>query len=324
MHIPTILATLALSSFTSTAVAQSADNYPAKPIRIVLSFGAPGGAPDTIARLLGPKLTEVWGQPVLIDPRTGAGGIIGADVVAKAAPDGYTLLINSPAHVINNSLYAGKLPYDPIVDFAPVSMLADVPNILVITTAVPAKTVKDLITYLKANPGKLNYGSAGTGSSQHLAGELFSKMANVKMIHVPYKGGGAVVTDLLAGQLQLTFGSATLLPSVRAGKLVALAVTTSRRDPTLPELPTVSEAALPGYEASAWYVMVAPARTPKAIVDKLYQEIQRIFKLPDIREKFVFLTIQPIASTPAEADAFLKRELVKWDAIVKESGATPN
>ncbi len=312
--------------FTATALGMfspstSAQDYPSKPIRIVLSFGAPGGAPDVAARLIAPELTKAWGQPVLVDPRTGAGGIIGAEAVAKAAPDGYTWLINSPAHVINQSLYAGKLPYDPIADFAPVTQLGDVPNLLIIHPSIPARTVKEFIAYARANPGKLNYGSAGTGSSQHLAGELFAKMAGVKMTHVPYKGGAAVVTDLLGGQLQLTFGSSTSLPSVRAGKLVALGVTTLRRDPNMPDLPTIAEAALPGYEAAAWYVLLGPAKTPRPIVDKLYGEVQRIFRIPDIREKLAFVTMQPVVSTPDELAAFLKRELAKWSVIVKESGA---
>jgi tripartite-type tricarboxylate transporter receptor subunit TctC len=308
---------LSLGILTSVSYAQA---WPTKPLRIVLSFGAPGGAPDTIARLMAPELTKAWGQPVVVDPRTGAGGILGADTVAKAAPDGYTWLINSPAHVINLSLY-DKLPYDPFADFTPVSKLADVPNILIIHPSVPARNVKELIAHARANPGKLNYGSAGTGSSQHLAGELFANMAGVKMVHVPYKGGGDVVKDLLGGQLQLTFGSATAIPSVRAGKLVALAVTTLQRDPTLADLPTVSEAGLPGYEAAAWYALLGPAKTPRAAVEKFYSEIPRIFKLPEVREKFANLTILPVASNPADTEAFLRREHAKWSVIVKESGA---
>jgi tripartite-type tricarboxylate transporter receptor subunit TctC len=316
-------AILAGALISSALPAFAQDNWPTKTIRIVLSFGAPGGAPDVAARLLAPELTKAWGQSVIVDPKTGAGGIIGAETVAKSAPDGYTWLINSPAHVINVALYAGKLPYDPITDFTPVTLLGEVPNLLIIVPSVPARTVKEFIAHAKANPGKLNYGSAGTGSSQHLAGELFAKMAGVKMTHVPYKGGGAVVTDLLAGQLQLTFGSATSLPSIRAGKLVALGVSGLKRDPNVPDLPTISEAALPGYEASAWYALYGPARTPKPIVDKMYYEVARIFKIPDVREKLNFVTMQPIASTPDELAVYVKKELAKWSVIVKESGAKP-
>ncbi len=297
-----------------------AQTYPVKPIRFVLAFGAPGGAPDTIARTIGPKLTEAWGQQVLVDPRTGAGGTIATDIVAKAPADGYTILLASPSHAINPALYS-KLPYDPVADFAAVSRVADVPNIVVIHPSVPARTVKQLIALARSKPGMLNYGSAGSGSSQHLAGELFQKMAGVKMVHVPYKGGSAVVLDLMSGQLQLTFGSTTSLPGIRSGRLIALAVTTARRVSALPDLPTVSEAGLPGYEAAAWYAVFAPARTPRAIVEKLSAELARALKLPDVRERLAPQLIQPVGSSPAELAAFLDKEIVKWGAIVKESGA---
>jgi len=311
-----------ISALTSIAKAQTTviDNYPIKPVRFVLSFGAPGGAPDIIARLVAPKLSEVWGQQMVIDARTGAGGIIGTEIGAKAAPDGYTYLITSPSHAINPALYS-KLPYDPISDFTPVSQLADVPNIVVVHPSVPARSVKELMAYAKANPGKLNYGSAGSGSSQHLAGELFSKMAGVKLVHVPYKSGPAAVIDLVAGQVQLTFGSSSALPNVRAGKLFALAVTTSKRVGSLPDMPTVSEAGLPGYEASAWYAMFGPARTPKAMVDKMQADFSRVLKMSDVQDRLVSLTIEPIGSKSAELEAFLKREIAKWSVVVKESGA---
>lgn len=298
----------------------SAQTYPVKPIRFVLAFGAPGGAPDTIARTVGPKLTEAWGQQVLVDPRTGAGGTIATDIVAKAPADGYTVLLASPSHAINPALYR-KLPYDPVADFAAISRVADVPNIIVIHPSVPARSVKQLIALAKSKPGMLNYGSAGSGSSQHLAGELFQKMAGVKMVHVPYKGGSAVVLDLMSGQLQLTFGSTTSLPGIRSGRLIALAVTTARRVSALPDLPTVAEAGLPGYEAAAWYAVFAPARTPRAIVEKLSAELARALKLPDVRERLAPQLIQPVGSSPAELAAFLDKEIVKWGAIVKESGA---
>lgn len=316
-------ATVAMVSGAFSTAAFSQANYPNKPVRFILAFGAPGGAPDVAARLISPKLTEMWGQQVIVDGRSGAGGIVGTEAAARSAPDGYSYLITSPAHAINPALYE-KLPYDPVADFLPVSLLMEVPNIVVVHPSVPARNIKDLITYAKANPGKLNYGSAGSGSSQHLAGELFSKMAGVKMVHVPYKSGPAAVTDLTAGMVQLTFGSSSALPMVRAGKLFALAVTTSQRVSTLPDLPTVSEAALPGYAASAWYGMFAPAKTPKAMIDKVQADVVRALKMPDVREKLAFASIEPIGSSPAELEAFLKAEMAKWSAIVKESGAKAN
>jgi tripartite-type tricarboxylate transporter receptor subunit TctC len=311
------LLAMVLVQFSDEAFAQA---YPSKPIRWVLAFGAPGGAPDTIARTVGPKLTEAWGQQIIVDPRTGAGGTIATEIVAKSPPDGYTILLASPSHAINSFLY-GKLPYDPVADFAPVSRIADVPNIVVVHPSVPARSIKQLIALAKSKPGGLLYGSAGNGSSQHLAGELFQKMAGVKMVHVPYKGGGAVVIDLISGQLQLTFGSTTSLPGIRSGRLVALAVTTAKRVSVLPELPTVSEAGLPGYEAAAWYAAFAPAKTPRLIVEKIQLEIARAIKIPDVRERLSPQMIEPVGSSPSELAAFLQREMGKWGGIVKESGA---
>ena len=253
---------------------RAAQQYPAKPIRLVLAFGAPGGAPDTIARTVAPKLTEAWGHQVLVDPRTGAGGTIATEIVAKAPPDGYTLLLASPSHAINSFLYS-KLPYDPVADFAPVTHVADVPNIVVIHPSVPARSVKQLIALAKSKPGALLYGSAGSGSSQHLAGELFQKMAGVKMVHVPYKGGGAVVIDLMCR-------ASSSSPSARPRRFPAYARAgwsrsrsrRRRRVARLPDLPTVAEAGLPGYEAAAWYAVFAPARTPRAIVEKVQRGVR--------------------------------------------------
>jgi tripartite-type tricarboxylate transporter receptor subunit TctC len=319
----------AVSRLTSTALvfavyanggSASAQQYPVKPVRFVLPFGAPGGAPDIVARLLAPRLTDAWGQQVVVEPRVGAGGTIGTEVVANAPPDGYTVLLTSPSHAINVSLYS-KLPYDTLNDFIPVTQLVEVPNILVVHPSLPARSVQQLIALAKAKPGSLNYGSAGSGSSQHLAGELFKKMAGVQMVHIPYKGGGQVVVDLIAGQVQLTFGSSTSLPFVRTGRLIALAVTTSQRFPTVPNLPTIAESGLPGYEASAWYGLFVPARTPKPVIDKIHSDVTRVLKLPDVRERLAVETIQPVGSSSAEFADFLKREIVKWGAIIKESGA---
>lgn len=303
-----------------TAVSAFAQQYPGKPVRFVLPFGAPGGAPDIVARLMAPKLTDVWGQQVVVEPRVGAGGTIGSEAVANSAPDGYTILLTSPSHAINVSLYS-KLPYDTLNDFIPVTQLVEVPNILVIHPSLPARTVQQLIALAKAKPNALNFGSAGSGSSQHLAGELFKKMAGVEMVHIPYKGGGGVVVDLIAGQVQLTFGSATSLPYVRQGRLVAIAVTSAKRMSSVPNLPTIAESGLPGYEAAAWYGLFLPAKTPKAIVDKIQADTSRAIKLPDVRERLAFETIEPVGSGSAEFADFVKREIVKWGAIVKQSGA---
>lgn len=323
MQIRMILAALMLQFLAQVALAQvpSPEAWPVKPVRLVLSF--PGGAPDILARLIAPKLTDMWGQQVIVDPRSGAGGIVGTDAVAKAPGDGYTFLIASPSHAINPSLYP-KLPYDSINDFVGVSKLAEVPNIVIVHPAVPARTLKELIAYLKANPGKVNYGTSCCGSSQHLAGELFSKMAGVKILHVPYKSGPQVVIDLVAGQVQLTFGSSSAMPNVRSGKLVALAVTTAQRVSSIPDLPTVAEAALPGYEAAAWYAMFAPARTARSIVNRVQADVAKALVMPDVREKLTAVAIEPVGSTPAEMDAFLKREIAKWSVVVKESGAKPD
>ncbi len=296
-----------------------ADRYPAKPIRFVLPFGAPGGAPDAMARLMGPKITDALGQPVIIDTRSGGGGVVATEHVARSAPDGYTFLLTSSSHVINPAMNP-RLGYDPIKDFTPVSLLAEVPNILFIHPSVPARTVKEFIAYARANPEKLNYGSSGTGSGTHMFGELFAKMAGVKMVHVPYKTSGSLATDLAAGQVQLSFGSATVLSAVRAGKVIALAVTSSRRVAILPDTPTIAEAGLPGYAASNWYALFGPAGTSRAVVDRLYPHIQRIFKLEELREKFAAPMIEPIASTPQELAAYLPTEMEKWGAIVRETG----
>lgn len=322
-QIKPLLAALLFQMLPLTTLAQSspADAWPVKPVRLTLSF--PGGAPDIIARLIAPKLTDMWGQQVLVDPRSGAGGIIGTDAVAKAPGDGYTFLIASPSHAINPSLHA-KLPYDTIADFVSVTKIAEVPNIVIVNPSVPARSVKELIAYLKANPGKVNYGTSCCGSSQHLAGELFSKMADVKIVHVPYKSGPQVVVDLVAGQVQLTFGSSSAMPNVRSGKLVALAVTTAQRVSSIPDLPTVSEAGLPGYEAAAWYAMFAPARTSRTIVNRVQADTARALVMPDVREKLTAVVIEPVGSSPAEMDAFLRKEIAKWSVIVRESGAKPD
>ncbi len=298
----------------------AADAWPVRPVRLVLSFGAPGGAPDMIARLTAPKLTELWGRQVVVDPRSGAGGVLGTEIGAKAQPDGHTIVMVSPAHAINPALR--KLPYDSVKDFEPVTKLAEVPNILAIYPPVGAKNVQELAALAKAKPGAYSFGSAGIGSSQHLAGELFRKVAGVNLLHVPYKGGGAVVLDLIAGRVHLTFGSATALPHIRAGRLRALAVTTLKRSPAMTDIPTLHESGYPNFEAAAWYGMMAPARTPATIVNKLHKDFSAVLQMPDVRDHLLTDTVNaaPSASPRAFADV-LAAETAKWGALVRETGA---
>jgi tripartite-type tricarboxylate transporter receptor subunit TctC len=298
-----------------------AQGYPAKPIKIVVPF-TPGGTTDVLARAVGQKLTANWGQPVVIDNRPGAGGNIGSEVVAKAAGDGYTLLMGTiSTHGINPSLYT-KLPFDAVKDFAPVSLVARVPNVLVLHPSVPANSVKELIALAKAKPGQLNFASSGNGTSIHLSGEMFKTMAGVQMSHIPYKGSAPALTDLLGGQVSLMFDNMpTALPHVKAGRLKALAVTTAKRSPALPELPTVAESGLPDFEATSWFGVLAPAATPKEIVSKLSGEIAKILKTPDVQAQLSGQGAEPVGSTAEEFATHIKSEMAKWAKVVKESGA---
>lgn len=301
-------------------VSATAAEWPTRPVRLVLSFGAPGGAPDLMARLSAPKLTELWGKQVVVDPRSGAGGVLGTDICAKAPPDGYTMVIVSPAHAINPAFR--KLPYDSVKDFEPVTKLSEVPNILSIYPPTGAKSALELAALAKARPGTLSYGSAGVGSSQHLAGALYAKMAGINILHVPYKGGGAVVLDLIAGRVHMTFGSATSLPHIRAGRLRALAVTTLTRSPTMSDIPTMHESGYPNYEAAAWYGLMVPARTPTAIVSKLHKDFSAVLQSADVREPLLNDTINTAPSaTPKAFALFLAAETAKWGALVRETGA---
>ncbi|HEV7799498.1 MAG TPA: tripartite tricarboxylate transporter substrate binding protein [Burkholderiales bacterium] len=298
-----------------------AQDYPKRPVRMVLSFGAPGGAPDTIARTLAPKLSEMWGQQLVVDPRSGAGGILGTEIVAKAAPDGYTLVLVSPSHAINPALHA-KMPYDALRDFSAVTQLAEVPNILSVHPGVPARSVKELIALAKGKPGGLSYGSAGIGSSQHLAGELFKEMAGVNLVHVPYKAASATNVDLIAGRIQLASGSTASVPHIRSGKLVGLAVTTAKRSPAVPDLPTIAEAGLPGYEAASWYGVLVPAGTSLAIIARLHKDFTQAAQMPEVRQQQSALAIEPtVSASPAAFAAFIARERAKWADLVRKSGA---
>ena len=295
--------------------------YPSKPIRIVVPFPA-GGTTDILARAVAQKLTDTLGQTVVVDNRPGAAGNIGAELVAKSPPDGYTLLMGTVGtHAINASLYA-KMPYDHVRDFAPVILVAGVPNVLVVNPSVPANNVQELIAYIKANPGKVNFASSGSGTSIHLAGELFKTMTGLSMTHVPYKGSAPAVTDLLGGQVQLMFDNLpSALPHIRAGKLRALAVTSAQRASALPDVPTVAEAGLPGFEASSWFGLLAPAGTPKDVVAKLNAEVAKWLASPEAREKLAAQGAIAAGQSPDDFSRHIAAETTKWQKVVKESGA---
>ena len=297
-----------------------AQTYPAKPIRIVVPFPA-GGIADLFARVIGQKFNEAWGQPVVVDNRPGAGGNIGAEIVAKSPADGYTLVMGSiGTHSVNVSLFS-KLAYDPIRDFAPVALVMEAEGLLVLHPSVPVKTVKELIALAKARPGQVAYASAGYGTAGHLSGELFKSMAKVDLVHVPYKGNVPAITDLIAGQTSLLFATMpTVLPQVQAGRLKALAVTSSARSPAAPELPTIAEAALPGYSVTNWIGLFAPAGTPRDAVSKLNGEIIRIMQAPDIQKRLANEGAKFTAKTPEEFGAFVRSEIAKWAKVVKDAG----
>jgi tripartite-type tricarboxylate transporter receptor subunit TctC len=311
-----VLAGLVLLAIVTAA--QSA-GYPDKPIRIVVAY-TPAGATDILARTIGQKLTEAWGQPVIIDNRPGANGNIGTEYAAKASADGYTLLmVTAGTHGINPGLYR-KLGFDAVKDFAPVSLVAMVPNIFVVNNAVPAKDLKDFIAYAKSNPGKFNYGSPGNGSTAHLSMELFKSMTGIQMVHVPYKGSAGVLADLIGGQIVVTMDNMPpYIPQVKAGKIRALAVSTTHRSPAVPEVPTVAEAGLPGYDSGAWFGLVAPANTPKDIVNKLSRETARILKLPDVSARLFDLGAEPVGGTPEQFSAHIKSEIAKWAKVIKDA-----
>ena len=300
-----------------TALAQP---YPSKPIRVIVPFPA-GGIADLYARLIGQRVAEGWGQPVLVENRTGAGGNIAADAVAKSAPDGYTLVMGSfGTHAVNVSLFS-SMPYDPVRDFAPIVLVLEAEGLLVVHPSVPAKNVSELIAHARANPGKLTFASAGMGTASHLAGELFKTMAKVEMTHVPYKGNVPAITDLLAGQTSLLFGTMpTVLPHAKAGKLRALATIGSRRSAAAPELPTVAET-LPGFEVNNWVGLLAPAGTSREIVRRWNVEVSKIMQGADIQQRLLVEGARYTPNTPEEFGAFIKSEIAKWAPVVKASGA---
>lgn len=295
--------------------------WPAKPIRMIVGFAA-GGSTDVTARIIAQALTDRLGQPVVVENRGGAGGNIGADAVAKAEPDGYTLLMaTSSTFAANPNLYK-SLPFDVRNDFAPITVTAFIPNLLVVNPSVPANNVADFIAYLKANPDKLNFASAGNGTSQHLSGELFNSLAGVRMTHIAYRGGAPAVSDLLGGQVQVIFAPLVeVIQQVRAEKLKALGITTAKRSPLLPEVPTILEA-LPGYEVALWNGLLAPAKTPPEIIDRINRATIDALRSPEVKAKLAEQGSEPVGNTPAEFKAFIESELVKWRKLVEISGAT--
>jgi tripartite-type tricarboxylate transporter receptor subunit TctC len=305
-----------LLAFSTSA---SAQQYPNRPIRFVVPF-APGGSTDTLARTIGQKLTEALQQQVVVDNRSGANGNIGMEIVAHAAPDGYTILLGYIANLgIGPGLYA-KLPFDPVRDYAPITQLASSPNILAVHPSLPVKSFQELIAYAKTNPKKLNFASSGVGSIGHLTGELLNRSAGVDMVHVPYKGSGQAVIDLLGGQVQMMFsGMSSVMQHIKAGKLRALAVTGAQRSPAVPEVPTIAESGFPGFEATAWYGVLATARTPKTIVNRLHDEIVRALALPDVKERLNNVGFELVGGTPDEFAAFIKSEIAKWTRVVRDA-----
>jgi len=296
-----------------------AQEYPTRPIRLIAPF-APGGPTDLFARLMGAKLGERLGQPVLVENRPGAGGSVGAEAAAKASPDGYTLVLVSSSFAVNATLYP-KLPYDTLKDFAPVTLLASAPFLLAANQGVPAGSVRELIAYAKANPGKLNYGSGGSGSGPHIVAELFKSEAGVNIVHIPYKGTGPLIAALVAGDVQLAFGNIfALVPQIKSGRLKAIAVTGRERSSALPEVPTVAESGLPGFEAVGVHGLLAPAGTPRRIVDKLNAECVAILRSPEVRSQLASEGAEPVGNTPEQYAAHIAAEVQKWGRLVRERG----
>ncbi len=298
----------------------AAPDYPNKPVRVVVVY-PPGGGIDILARAIGQQLSEVWGPPLIVDNRPGAGTTLGAAIAAKAAPDGYTLLMTDVSFAITPTLYA-QLPYDPVKDLAPVSLLNLVTDILVVHPSLPAASIRELIAHAKANPGKILYASAGNGTLNHLAPEMLKAMAGIDMVHVPYKGAVAALTDLISGREQLYIGAmVSTVPHVKSGRLRALAITGKKRSSVLPDLPTMAESGFPDYDVSAWYGLLAPAGTPRAIVDKVNREVRKALQAPDIQQRLAADGSEAVGSTADEFRAFIKTEMTKWGKAVKSAGA---
>ena len=315
IHFGLLTAFLAALAATTLVEAQ----YPVRPVRLIVPF-PPGGGTDTMARVVAPKLSEFLGQQVVAENRGGAGANIGAELAAKSAPDGYTLLLNTITNAIGASLYS-KLNYDLVRDFAPITQLATTPHILVVHPSVPVKSVKEFIAFARARPGELTYSSSGSGSAAHLAGELFNSLTGVKSVHVPYKGGGPSMIALVGGEVSVCFAT---MPSaigyVKSGRLRGIAVTTAQRSPSTPELPTIAETGIAGYEAGSWYGLSAPAGTPKEIIARLHAETLKVLGLPDVKERLANAGFEVVVSTPEQFAEFTRSEIQKWGKIVKAAG----
>jgi tripartite-type tricarboxylate transporter receptor subunit TctC len=315
------LCALLLGLLPCTQASAQAEAYPNRPIRFIVPF-PPGGTTDILARAIGQKMAENWGQQVVIDNRPGASGNIGIELATKAAPDGYTIVMGSAQTLVINPYLFRTLPYDILRDLAPVSLAASVPNVLVVNLEVPIRSIADLVAQAKANPGKLNYASTSSGGSPHLSGVMLANLAGIDIVHIPYKGSAPALTDVMGGQVQMFFDNLpSSMPFIKAGKLRAVAVTTAKRAPELPDVPTIAEQGYPGFETAGWFGIMVRAGTPKDIVNKLSAEIQRILRLPDVRERLAAQGAELVGNTPDEFLAHLKREMPKWDRAVKDSGA---
>lgn len=315
------IALAALGTFSVAAYAQDATHYPSRPMRLIVPF-APGGGLDISARLIGHKLTEKWGQNIVVDSRPGAATIVGTEIASKAAPDGHTVLMITTTFAINPGLYA-RLPYDAGKDFAPVTQLNTQPNVMVVTPSFPGKSIKELIALAKAKPGELTFATPGAGSAPHLSAEMFQRAAGISLIHVPYKGIPAAVTDVIGGRIALLFTTTiSAAPHIKAGKLRALALTSVKRQASMPDVPTVGES-LPGYHAEAFQGMVVPAGTPLAVVEKLSAEVARIVKLPEVTQRFQLDGADAVGSTPKAFAAFLQAEMQKWRNVIRDAGIKP-
>ena len=314
------IAVLVLVALASTADAQS---WPSKPIRIISPY-PPAGANDLLARIIAPKLSEQLGQPVVVENRAGATGNIGAELVAKAPADGYTLLMGQAGNLTINISLMAKIPFDPVRDFSPVTMVASTPNVLVVHPSLPVRTVKDLIALAKAKPGQINYATSGIGSPGHLAAELLNKSAGIRLVHIPYKGAAPALLDVVAGNAHLYFTSAvSAQPFIPSGRLRMVAVASAKRSPSLPEVPTVAEAGFPEFDVSSWWGVVAPASTPREVVMRLQTEIHRVIALPEIRAKLAEQGLDIATNTPEQFAAYIKSETAKWAKLIREVGVKP-
>jgi tripartite-type tricarboxylate transporter receptor subunit TctC len=319
----TLLRTLACGAISLSALAAGAAEYPNRPIRFVVPY-APGGTTDILARILGPKLTQAWRQQIVVDNRGGANGNIGSDIVAKAAPDGYTILLGtSGSNAVNPSVYA-RMPYDARRDLALIAMVASTANILVANPRFSGNTIQDVLAMAKKDPGKVTYGSSGVGSVLHLSGELLKTIAGVNMTHVPYKGTGPSLVDLMGGQIDVVFANLpAVVPMVQTGRLKGIAVTTAKRAAALPQIPTMAEGGVRGYDVSSWFAVFVPARTPKPIVNKINAEVEKILKTPETQARLVELGAEPMFMTPEEGNRYFHAEIGKWAKVVKAAGVKP-